>query len=582
MAAPIAIAFPQPVKMAAIYTRVSTDEQESNSSLESQRAACQRLADQQGLTVMRVYRDVQSGADLERPQFNAMLTAMGRRELEAVVCLSPDRLSRDMRHQAYVLVTAEKAGVTVHLVQSPPADTLEGRILEVVRGVVAEVERVDIAKRTQSGKRARAAEGAYMPGARPPYGYLFSDPEPASIAAATGQKQRTKTRLIEDVVTGPMVRRIFEHVANGGSARGLATALTNDGIPIPSEYAAGQLAAKSWSMSTLRVILRNPTYKGQAQAYRFKLLRDEAKIVVPLDPITEPMALHGAAVALVSPELWQRANDQLDRNKQESRRHNLDPEATLLRAGYAVCGYCGYGLAVNREKGRAEYRCSQTRKSDRQGHSFNISAKLLDTAVWDRVLDVLTNPDYVRQHMRQWLEGGDTTTNELAHVEAELATIATKEQRLAAQLSLLDDPAPVVRMLNDLSTRKRELVSQCDALRARRQSYVGALEHWENLLARWRRLGFDSHPRIQNMTYAEKRFWLANLNVRAEVWQQGGGPDGERYRITMAIDDGFWLPTEAELTGAGEQDYLDPNTPEGSNPIEFYTGAIVGSGGGRP
>jgi len=193
------------------------------------------------------------------------------------------------------------------------------------------------------------------------------------------------------------------------------------------------------------------------------------------------------------------------------------------------------------------------------------------------VLDVLTNPDYVRQHMRQWLEGGDTTANELAHVEAELATIATKEHRLAAQLSLLDDPAPVVRMLNDLSTRKRELVSQCDALRARRQSYVGALEHWESMLARWRRMGFDSHPRIQNMTYAEKRFWLANLNVKAEVWQQAGGPDGERYRITMAIDESFWLPNEAEMTGAGEQDYLDPSTPEGA----YYAG-IVSSGIGVP
>jgi hypothetical protein len=286
-----------------------------------------------------------------------------------------------MRHQAYALVTAEKAGVAMHFVQSPPADTLEGRIMEVVRGVVAEVERVDIAKRTQSGKRARAADGCYMPGARPPYGYRFADPEPATMATVAGSKQRTKTRLVEDAVTGPVVRRIFEHVANGGSARGLATALTNDGIPIPSEYAAGQLASKPWAISTLRVILRNPTYKGQAQAYRFKLIRDEAKIAVPLDPITEPMALNGAAVALVSAELWQRANEQLDRNKRESRRNNPNPEDTLLRAGYAVCGYCGYGLAVNRDKGRAEYRCSQTRKSDKQGHSFNISARLLDEAV---------------------------------------------------------------------------------------------------------------------------------------------------------------------------------------------------------
>ena len=95
--------------------------------------------------MIRVYRGVQSGADLQRPKFNAMLAAISRGEIGAVICLSPDRLSRDMRRQAYALVTAEKANVIVHFVQSPLADTLEGPILEVVRGVVAEVGRLDFA-----------------------------------------------------------------------------------------------------------------------------------------------------------------------------------------------------------------------------------------------------------------------------------------------------------------------------------------------------------------------------------------------------------------------------------------------------
>jgi site-specific DNA recombinase len=555
-------------KRAAIYIRVSTDDQEENSSLESQRDACQQLADALGYTVVAIFRDVASGAALDRKQFTAMLGAMQSNELDAVICLNPDRLSRDMKHQAYALTVAERAGVTMHFVQSPPSDTLEGRILEVVRGVVAEVERVDIAKRTQSGVRARVAEGHYLPGPRAPYGFRFADPEPA----VAGKQQRTKTRLVIDESTAPVVRRIFEHVAAGKSANSLEKVLTAERIPTPTELAKGAtVGTRTWNSTTIRYLLRNRLYLGEASAFVWKVARPHvAKVQIPLDPITEPIALQGVVEPLIQPGLWQQANDQLDRNRRELSSPPENPEDALLRVGYIFCGHCGRPLTVNRLRGTTHYRCKYPRE-EHGGHWVGITAATIDNAVWSKVMDVLTDPQYVQQYMRQWLEGDTSTAEELSHVEAELGAIATKERRLVDQLGRLDDPTPVVAMLNDLTARKRMLVLQQNNLAMRRDIYITTLERWETMLARWKWQGFADHLKLQNMSYQDRRMWLANLNVRADLWQPKGGPGGQRYTITMAIDESFWLPSEAELTGAGEDDYRDPTTLEGQYPSVYRT-----------
>ncbi len=344
-------------KRCAIYIRVSTDQQEDNSSLETQRAACQRLADDRGYNVAAIYRDVESGASIKRKQFSAMMAAVRAREFDAVVCLHPDRLTRDMDVLPWAQTEATIADIELVFVQGDEDD----RVTRFFKGWKAEEERKDIAKRTQSGTRARVAQGHYLPGYRAPYGYQFVDPFPFD---QNGKPQISKTRLMADPVSGPVVQRIFAYVAAGQSVNSLEQVLTDDRVPTPTEHAAGQsLGLKRWSRATLRELLRNPVYRGEAQAFRWKVKYPHlAKVQVPLDPITEPIPLKGVAEALVTPELWHAANDQLDRNRRElsSRKGGHNIEDTLLRTGYARCGYCGGPLIVDRGRSNGNnisYRC---------------------------------------------------------------------------------------------------------------------------------------------------------------------------------------------------------------------------------
>ena len=83
---------------------------------------------------------------------------------------------------------------------------------------MAEMERLKIAERTQRGKQARFAAGKYNVGSHAPFGYSWLDPN-------------GKDRLVENPTTAPVVRRIIEEIASGGSARQLSRRLTEEGVP---------------------------------------------------------------------------------------------------------------------------------------------------------------------------------------------------------------------------------------------------------------------------------------------------------------------------------------------------------------
>ena len=59
-------------KIAAIYARVSTDEQSRGYSLSTQVEACKHYASQQGYSLAATFKDDYSGAMLDRPGLNQL------------------------------------------------------------------------------------------------------------------------------------------------------------------------------------------------------------------------------------------------------------------------------------------------------------------------------------------------------------------------------------------------------------------------------------------------------------------------------------------------------------------------------
>lgn len=149
------------MKSIAIYLRVSTDRQTTDSQAVELRDYCQR----RGWTGVQEYADVCSGAKSSREGLDRLMTDARRGRLDAIVCYKLDRLGRSLPHLAQLI-----GELTVHRVAlivpaqgidtsaANPASQLQLNILMAV----ADFEREIIRERVNSGLRAAKARGVKL------------------------------------------------------------------------------------------------------------------------------------------------------------------------------------------------------------------------------------------------------------------------------------------------------------------------------------------------------------------------------------------------------------------------------------
>ena len=111
-------------KRIAIYVRTASEGQHHPMGLASQEQACGQYAEEHAYIVAETFGDAGcSGLDARRHGLLALRDAVHRGDIGGVVCMDPDRLSRDSKQLAGLLAEAELAGCPVEFVSGsvPPA-----------------------------------------------------------------------------------------------------------------------------------------------------------------------------------------------------------------------------------------------------------------------------------------------------------------------------------------------------------------------------------------------------------------------------------------------------------------------------
>jgi site-specific DNA recombinase len=163
-------------EVAALYARVSTTQQEQEATIESQVAALESYAQQQGYTLAPAYYFLDngvSGAKLVRPALERLRDQAAEGAFAVVLCLSPDRLARQCAHQWVLLDELQRAGVKVIFINQPlVSDDPQGQLLLGIQGLFGEYERAMITERFRRGRLYRIRRGDLVnPNA--PYGYRY-------------------------------------------------------------------------------------------------------------------------------------------------------------------------------------------------------------------------------------------------------------------------------------------------------------------------------------------------------------------------------------------------------------------------
>ena len=149
-------------KRVAVYACVSTDGQTTENQLRELRAAVER----NGWVIIGEYVDHGiSGAKgrRDRPQFDALLRGVTRREFDVVAAWSVDRLGRSLQDLVGFLVDLQAKGVHLYLHQQAlDTSTPSGKAMFGMLGVFAEFERAIIQERVRAGLARARAKGAIL------------------------------------------------------------------------------------------------------------------------------------------------------------------------------------------------------------------------------------------------------------------------------------------------------------------------------------------------------------------------------------------------------------------------------------
>ena len=251
-----------PVTRAALYTRVSTEDQVDGYGLDVQLEKCRAQATVKGWTVVdRDFCDegISGTKDVEdRPGLAALLDAARQRDIDAVIVLALDRLGRrTLLVLDLVERLAEMGCEVVSVKEQLDTSTPAGRFVLTMFAALAQLERDTIVQRTTDGRDARGRVDGEKGGSTP-YGFR----------RITDDKGKA-TGVQVDPEKAAVVKMIFGLRQSGLTMRQIADALNDDGIAPSrgSQKASSKTTRKGsrkattttaqWYASSVKVVLDN-------------------------------------------------------------------------------------------------------------------------------------------------------------------------------------------------------------------------------------------------------------------------------------------------------------------------------------
>lgn len=143
-------------KRAAIYTRVSTGEQNADLQTRELPEFCERRS----WHLAETYSDVMTGAKDKRPALDRLMADARRGKFDVVAVWRFDRFARSTSHLLRALEEFASLGIDfVSLSEAIDTSTPAGRMVFTVLGAVAELERSIIRERVIAGQRAAKNRG---------------------------------------------------------------------------------------------------------------------------------------------------------------------------------------------------------------------------------------------------------------------------------------------------------------------------------------------------------------------------------------------------------------------------------------
>jgi len=541
------------MRMAAIYARVSSEQQREENTIASQTASLIEFARSHDLEVPGewVFEDEgYSGATLERPGLERVRDLAAEGQIQVVLAYAPDRLSRKYAYQILLIEEFARHGVEMLFVKSPQGDSAEDQLLVQFQGMIAEYERAQILERSRRGKRHRAHSGEISVLSNAPYGYRYmrkTDEAPAAYIVHEAEAR--------------VVQRVYEMYTGQGLSIGEITRRLN------AESIPTRKASARWERSTVWAVLRNPAYRGAAcfgktrASARTRVMRPQRRrgVMMPCTTASHERPreewIEIPVPALVTEDSFARAQELLHQNKIRSRRRTIAPSVVQ---GLVTCAKCGYALSRTSTQTSARkihyYKCIGSDSWRKLGgpvcdNGRFVRQELLDQIVWAEVIRLLEEPVLIQQELDRRLVAArscdptrkreQSLQRELTHVDKGIERLLNAYQEGLLSIDQLRERMPLLHQRQ--KTLRAELQSIVDQTNDR-AGFLRLAETLTAFLARLRSaaetLSVIERQRIVRLLVKEVLVGEDTITIRHSIpipsgpSQNGGSqPEGPNYLL---------------------------------------------------
>lgn len=490
------------------YCRVSSAEQQERQTIQTQTEFLHRFAHLHQFEWTALYLDDGVTGTLalrDRSAGQQLLTDAAAGRFDTLYVYRLDRLSRDPRHTHNAVHELEALGVTVlSCTEAFDPDTPAGRMMRGVLATFAGFERDSMQERLAEGRARKARAGFWVGGHHAPYAYRI-----------------VEKQLVVHDPEALVVRSLFARlVEEQATCSHLASWLNSAGIPPPSPPETGRPRGGEWTRTAVAKLIRSPVYRGER-------LWGKRRRKGSGEPISQ------AVPAIIETDLWERAQEQLDRNRSLPRHGQR--RAPYLLTGLLRCFHCGLHYHGWHPPGKPYYyRCSgKSKATGALCRSKNLSGPAIEAALWEKAEGFLRDPGEELEALAA--EGRDRSEEErLRRRAAEVAdALAAKAQERERVLSLYRrgriTDQDLDRQLDQLEGEERLLREQAEQA----ASAVAHARSWEDRLWSAEALLERLRAELREGLPAERKaVVLRELIASAEVETVGEGR-GREYVVRV-------------------------------------------------
>ena len=504
----------------ALYPRLSHEDElagESN-SISNQKRILETYARQNGFSNLKWYTDDgYSGANFQRPGFQAMLADIEAGKVGTVIVKDMSRLGRNyLQVGMYTEMIFPQKNVRFIAINDG-VDSAQGENdFAPLRNIFNEWLVRDTSKKIKAVKRSKGMSGKPIT-SKPVYGYLMDEEE----------------NFIIDEEAAPVVRQLYSLCLAGNGPTKIARMLTEQQIPTPGtlEYRRTGSTRRyhpgyecKWATNTVVHLLENREYTGCLVNFKTEKVSYKLKHSVE-NPPEKQAVFENHHEPIIDRETWERVQEL----RKQRKRPNRYDEVGLF-SGILFCADCGsvmYQQRYQTDKRKQDcYICGSYKKRTADCTAHFIRTELLTAGVTENLRKITS---YAAKHEARFMkllveqnEDGGRRRN--AARKKELETAQKRISELSAIFKRLYEDSVTGRISDerfselsaDYEAEQKELKERAAGLQAELSKSQEAAENAEKFMKVVRR-----HTSFEELTPTLLREFVEKIVIHESVALDG-------------------------------------------------------------